>query len=345
MPQHSQDPASQSQTEMPIAREVASNIWKITIPIPFPLRTVNMYALLGKEGWALIDTGMGTPDARAAFEEGMRLAGISLVDLRAIILTHHHPDHIGLSGELHEKSGAPVYIHPIDRESLRMMYSGTMPERFGRVSDFFAQHGFPRTHLWLSQMDNRAMRQIINVPPNDAFQMVEDGQMLELLGEVYKIIWTPGHADGQICLFRERDGVFFSADHVLPRITPNIGLYSALDRPNPLQDYLESLVKVSTVPARIVLPGHREPFPDLLQRTTEIIEHHQQRLALIVMLLEKQPQHATQIMERLFDDRLKNDEAKRMAVAEVLSHLEYLRYKGQVKQQKTNDGLILYEVV
>jgi glyoxylase-like metal-dependent hydrolase (beta-lactamase superfamily II) len=345
MPQHSQESASQPQAEQPVAREVASNIWKITIPIPFPLRTVNMHILQGKEGWALIDTGMGTPDARAAFEEGMRMAGVSLEGLRAIVLTHHHPDHIGLSGELHEKSGAPVYIHPIDRASLRMMYSGTMPERFGKVSDFFAQHGFPRTHLWLSQMDKQAMRQIISVPPDEAFHMVEDGQRLELLDEIYEIIWTPGHADGQICLFRERDGVFFSADHVLPRITPNIGLYSALDRPNPLQDYLDSLVKVSTVPAHIVLPGHREPFSNLLQRTTEIIEHHQQRLVQIATLLEKQPQHATQVMEQLFSDRLKNDEARRMAVAEVLSHLEYLRYKGQVTQQKTNEGLILYEVV
>jgi glyoxylase-like metal-dependent hydrolase (beta-lactamase superfamily II) len=345
MAHHSQEQASQPEAEQPVAREVASDIWKVTIPIPFPLRTVNMYILRGKEGWALIDTGMGTPDARAAFEEGMRIAGVSLEGLRAIVLTHHHPDHIGLSGELHEKSGAPVYIHPIDRESLRVMYSGTMPERFGKVSDYFAQHGLPRTHLWLTQMGRQAMRKIISVPPDEAFRMVEDGQKLELLDEVYEIIWTPGHADGQICLYRERDGVFFSADHVLPRITPNIGLYSEIDRPNPLEDYLDSLRKVSKVPAQIVLPGHREPFSDLLERTTEIIEHHQQRLAQILGLLEERAQNAAQIVEQLFMNRLKNDESRRMAVAEILSHLEYLRYEGQVKQETTKDGLILYEVV
>lgn len=327
---------------LPDAREVARQIWKLTVPIPFPLRTVNMHALVGSDGWVLVDAGMGTPDARAAFRAGLERAGLDIRHLKAIVLTHHHPDHIGLSGELHEQSGAKVYMHPIDEASVQVIYSGTMPERFGRVSHFFTQHGLPPTSLWLNNVNREEARKILSVPPHEAFTLVEHGDYLELADERYRVIWTPGHSDGQICLFRERDGVFLAADHVLPRITPNIGLYSEKDRENPLGDYLASLEKVSTLPASIVLPGHGNPFVGLRERTQEITEHHYQRENALAEMLSDGPQHAYQLTQRLFQDRLKNDETKRMAMAEVLAHMEHLRFNGRVARQHTSDGYILY---
>ncbi len=347
MQQASSERPKRPEELLPEAREVAENIWKITVPIPFPLRTVNMHALVGQNGeWAIVDTGMGTPDARAAFTAGLQRAGLSIDKLQAIVLTHHHPDHIGLSGELHEQSGAKVYMHPIDEESVQRIWSGTMPERFGMVSNFFTKHGLPQTSLWLNKVDQKESRRILSVPPHEAFTMVEDGEYLDLMGERYYVIWTPGHADGQICLFRERDGVFLAADHVLPRITPNIGLYSEHDRPNPLGDYLASLEKVSSLPATIVLPGHNEPFPGLKERTQEIIEHHHQRVQQLLAMIKERPQHAYSLTEQLFHNRrLNNDETKRMAVAEVLAHLEYMRYNGLLEQQITPEGTILYAVM
>ncbi|GAC1636747.1 MAG: MBL fold metallo-hydrolase [Ktedonobacteraceae bacterium] len=331
---------------LPETREVASGIWKICVPIPFPLRTVNMHALVGQDGgWAIVDTGMGTPDARTAFATGLQHAGLSIDKLQAIVLTHHHPDHIGLSGELHEQSGAKVYMHPIDEANVQFIWAGTMPERFGRVSDFFTKHGLPQTSLWLTRVDREESRRILSVPPHEAFTLIEDGAYLDLVGERYRVIWTPGHADGQICLFRERDGVFLAADHVLPRITPNIGLYSEHDRTNPLDDYLASLEKVSKLPASIVLPGHGEPFIGLAERTQEITEHHYDRENQLLAMLTERPQHAYSLTEQLFHNRLKNDETKRMAVAEVLAHLEHMRYNGRVKHYPKQDGIVLYEVV
>ena len=347
MQQASSEQAKQPEELIPETREVAPGIWKLTVPIPFPLKTVNMHALVGDDGlWAIVDTGMGTPDARAAFTAGLAHAGLSIDKLQAIVLTHHHPDHIGLSGELHEKSGAKVYMHPIDEESVQRIWSGTMPERFGPVSDFFTKHGLPQTSLWLNRVNREQSRRILSVPPHEAFTLVEDGEYLDLVGERYRVIWTPGHADGQICLFRERDGVFLAADHVLPRITPNIGLYSEHDRNNPLGDYLASLEKVSTLPASIVLPGHGEPFIGLAERTQEITEHHYERENRLLEMLREQPQNAYQLTEKLFHNRrLSNDETKRMAVAEVLAHLEHMRYNGRVEQQITKDGIINYKIV
>jgi len=334
---------------LPEAREVAPGIWKITLPIPFPLRTVNVYALVGADGWALIDAGMGTPDAREAFAAGLKRAGLDVAGLKSLVLTHHHPDHIGLSGELQEESGAQVYMHPIDEQGLQVIWSGTMPERFGRVSAFFQQHGLERTALWYNQANQanpQALRTILRVPPHEAFTLVEDGATIDLVGEQYRVIWVPGHSDGLIALFRERDGVFIASDHVLPRITPNVGLYSKYDRPDPLGDYLASLHKVESLPASLVLPGHGEPFPDLAGRVHELIQHHEEREAQILQLLQERPQHATALTRQLFPSRrIESDEALRMAVAEVLAHLEYMRYTGKVEQSSTDDGIILYTIV
>ncbi len=345
MQQASSERPKRPDEPLPVAREVAPGIWKLTVPIPFPLRTVNMHVLVGQNGnWVIVDTGMGTPDARSAFTAGLQRVGLSIDNLQAIVLTHHHPDHVGLSGELHEQSGAKVYMHPIDEESVQVLWAGTMPERFGRVSDFFTKHGLPQTSLWLTKVDREESRRILSVPPHEAFTLVEDGEYLDLVGERYRVIWTPGHADGQICLLRERDGVFLAADHVLPRITPNIGLYSEHDRENPLGDYLASLKKVSTLPTSIVLPGHGDPFIGLKERTQEITEHHYDRENQLFTMLKERPQHAYSLTEQLFHNRLKNDETKRMAVAEVLAHLEHMRCNGLMKRGVTQHGIILYEI-
>ena len=338
-------PARRADEPLPEAREVASGVWKITLPIPFPLRTVNVYALVDKDGWVLVDAGMGTPEAREAFAAGLERAGLQVANLKGIVLTHHHPDHIGLSGELQEESGATVYMHPIDERSVRIIWEGTMPERFGRVTRFFRQHGLERTELWYTQADPKAVRTILRVPPHEAFTLVEDGDCVTLAGELYQVIWVPGHADGQIVLFRESDGVFVAADHVLPRITPNVGLYSEHDRLNPLGDYLHSLHKVEHLHASIVLPGHGEPFADLAGRVREIVQHHHDREEQILTLLRDHPQHAAEITRQMFPSRrIQSHEALRMAVAEILAHLEHMRLNGLVAQQRTEDGIILYKI-
>jgi len=220
-----------------------------------------------------------------------------------------------------------------------------MSKRFGRVSSFFKQHGLENTDLWYTQSDPKAMRSILSVPPHEAFTLVEDGDVVELAGEKYRVIWVPGHSDGQVVFFRERDGVFLAADHVLPRITPNVGLYSEGDRMNPLNDYLNSLRKVENLPASIVLPGHGEPFEGLGERVREILQHHDERLGRLVTLLQERPQHAADLTRQMFPNRrLNNHEVLRMAVAEILAHLEYLRLQGTLKQQLTDEGIILYEI-
>ena len=343
MQKFSQSASSPSDASFDPPQQVATNIWRIPLPIPFPLKSVNIYALVGKEGtWSLIDTGMGTPAARSAFVAALAHTGLELERLQSIVLTHHHPDHVGLSGELQELTHVPVYMHALDKAAISFLASDGMPERFKRVSLFLSQHGLPPTELWFSRVDPSVLHSLLRVPPQDAVQTVSDGSMLELAGSLYSVLWTPGHSDGQICLYREQDQVLLSADHVLPRITPNIGLYNEYDRPNPLEDYLSSLARVAPLPASVVLPGHGDPFSDLSGRVSAISAHHTQREQQILTLLSQLPQHATQLTATLFGDRLQNDEAWRMAVAEVVAHLEHMRSLQVLTRALSPDGLLFY---
>ncbi len=341
MQHSSQSPFQYSFEPLPDAREVVPGIWKITLPVPFPLRTVNVYALVGRDGWALVDTGVGTLAAREALTVGLVRAGLSLSKLQAIVLTHHHPDHIGLSGELYAQSRALVYMHPIDERNLRLIWDGGIVESFGQMADFFRLHGLASGEPAYVQDDG-----LLRVPPHEAFTPLADDTLIELAGEDYRVLWVPGHSDGQITLLRERDGVFLAADHVLPRITPNIGLYSPLDRPDPLGDYLHSLHKVESLAVSLALPGHGEPFVELGNRVREILQHHVERASRLRGFVAEQPQNAARLTERLFiNRRLNNLEARRMALAEVLAHLEHLRYQGQLAQHSDPTEGIIYTAI
>src|SRR5690349_13753408 len=172
MQQPPQVPPQWGDEPIPEAREVAPGIWKITLPIPFPLRTVNVYAAVGNNSWALVDAGIGVPEARAAFWEGLQRIGLTVDALRAIVLSHDHPDHIGLSGELQEQSGAAVYMHPIDEASMHFLWGGKLPDSFLRVSKFFLQHGMPPGDRWFSLAGSEKVRDIIRVPVHEAITFV-----------------------------------------------------------------------------------------------------------------------------------------------------------------------------
>jgi len=164
------------------------------------------------------------------------------------------------------------------------------------------------------------------------------------------VLWTPGHSTGHICLFDARNKVLLSGDHVLPHITPSVGLHVRAAS-NPLADYLDSLRLVGRLEAELVLPGHGEPFHGLPERTGELIAHHQRRLDEIHGLLEREPERALTgyaiaarmnwSRRRTWDD-LSGFE-RRMAVTEALAHIELLHARGEVHKEYA-DGEITYRL-
>jgi glyoxylase-like metal-dependent hydrolase (beta-lactamase superfamily II) len=338
-------PGEEGDQERP--REIEPGLWSIPLPLPFALRSANVYLTDdGDGGWTLIDAGFGLPADEAALRAGLAAAGVSLADVTALLITHAHPDHIGLSGPIHEESGAPVYLLAGEEAQMYRVWSAPADPRTDpliAVAEMYAAHGLSAQAAAGAAGGTRRLRQILRIAPAKATHPLRDGDELRLGRWCYRVLWTPGHSDYHMCLLRD-DGLFFSGDHILPGITPNIGWYPDA-RPDPLADYLVALHKVRDLPVRLVLPGHRAPFTDLAARVDELREHHRERAEQIRTLLAASEggMTAAAVAAALFGARLQGVDDLRFAVAEMVAHLEHLRLGGCVALERRG-GLAIYRV-
>jgi glyoxylase-like metal-dependent hydrolase (beta-lactamase superfamily II) len=320
---------------------IERGVWRIPLPLPFALRSANAYLLGGDGEWALVDCGLGTPAGEAALRAGFEVAGVASERISAIVLTHAHPDHIGLAGPIHAASGAPVRLLGSEAQHLVQVWGDPEQSALRASQAMYAAHGMPVADLEQIARGNRAVRRAIHLPPTEALVPLADGDLIVLGGDTYQVIWTPGHSDYHLCLLRA-DGLFIAGDHVLPRITPNIGLYPN-GRPNPLSDYRSGLARVRDLPVRLALPGHGAPFVNLAGRVDELLAHHAERAVHTRVLLAAYPDGADAytLAGDLFGGRLRGPDDRRFALAETLAHLEDLRARGQVERIERG-GRVVY---
>ena len=337
--------ADRRATEYPAhedAREIEDGLWRIAVPLPFALRSANIYLIANGDGsWTLVDAGLGQAADEEALREGLARAGVAPERVSALILTHAHPDHIGLANTIQQAGGAPAYMLRGEDEHLYGVWSGRGDDRFGPLERMYVENGLPVEVAEAGRAMSVLTRKMLRLPKPESLQLVEDGETLRIGAHSYECVWTPGHSDYHLCLLRE-DGLFIAGDHILPTITPNIGLYPAA-RPDPLGDYFDALQRVRDLPARLVLPGHRLPFVALSERVDELRLHHEERSVLLREHLRARPEgaDAATLSSALFGDRLRTNDDLRFALVETLAHLEYLRLRGRVERQIV-DGRALY---
>ena len=320
---------------------IGETIWRIPLPLPFALRSVNIYLLDdGPGARVLIDAGLGLVPDIAAIRAGIAQAGLALEDISTIVLTHAHPDHVGYSGPIQAACGAPVYMLGDEARRMQQIWGAENTWSLDATEDFYVRNGFPLAMSLESRARSQRLRSGLRVPSPEVVRSVEPETTIQLGAHSYQTFWTPGHSDYHLCLLRD-DGYFFAGDHVLPGITPNIGFYPNA-RPDPLDDYLNALDLVRDLSVRLVLPGHRQPFTDLAGRVGELRAHHEERSAQVLALLAAQPdgQDAAQVAGALFGARLRIADDWRFAIAETLAHLEYLRRRDAVASEEREERVI-----
>ena len=306
--------------------EVVAGIRRVTLPLPTRPGHVHAYLLPGEDGWILVDTGVGLPDAKQTWAAELDAAGGRVA---AIFVTHFHPDHVGAAADLHELTGAPVHQGALDYAQCELVWGNpAWPER---LVDWFRLQGAPDDVTAELVGQSSLYRPFIRYQ-RDPFLM-EAGERLD----GWELVAAAGHADGQLCLLK--DGVLVAADHILGRITPTVGLWPA-SRPDPLGDYLEALDRTIELAPAVALPGHGDLVDDPAGRARELQEHHRVRLEETTAALATEPRTGYELSFALFGDDLK-PAGRRFAVAETLSHLERL-VRDAAASRSEFDGIVAY---
>lgn len=313
---------------------IAEGVYQLKVPVPIPLVFVSAYLVEGEDGWTAIDTGFDYPEGRETWEIEARAVGCDLRrDVSRIVVTHFHPDHLGAAHWLQEIGGAPVYMLESEIENSREIWADADPAPF---IEHLVGNGMARA---LAERAAAKMRAHLVLP--EKMVPLRAGEEIPLGTGTARVVHAPGHADHQIMLHDEERRMLFAADHVLLRITPNIGRWPESE-PNPLARYLESIRSMLGLPADLVLPGHGPLFHDLDGRIEELLRHHEERLELMRREIEGAPKTPFEVSRKVFRYGLSIYE-RCFALTETLAHLEHLVLEGRA--ERIDDDIASFRAV
>lgn len=302
--------------------KVAPGVYRINLPLPWELDTVNVHLVELEEGFLLVDAGFGTDVCFGALEKSITEGGLRWKDIRKLCITHMHPDHVGLAAHILELSGADLLMHADEAEYL------AQSANTGRNMAFFdkalAAAGTPAD---LQERVHKSFTQI-----RSTFKVLKPawplrgGETMPVAGGTLEFVWTPGHSPGHMCLYSPEHGYLISGDHILEEITPNITWHPERDT---LADYLSSLEMLIPYPVRRVLPSHGNPFEGHGDWIRATHRHHAERCDRIVQSIAQGADTAHAIVLDMWQGKLSAFHYH-FAVLEILAHLEYMRRKGRL---------------
>lgn len=309
----------------------------ISLPTPFYIGPVNVY-LIKEDPITLIDTGPKTPEAIDALRSGLRSAGLSVSNIRRILLTHAHEDHCGLARSLRDEAkDAEVYVHNWETghrasrlehdESLRLLQRAGVPEEdiqsMRRLYDDVRQYA--------DSLEENHCRALV------------DGDELEFEAGALRVIHTPGHTPGSCSFLREADRTIIAGDCVLKRITPN-----PVISPDPidpsrrfrsLAEYLVSLARVRSFAPTLVFGGHGDPIHDFEELFNRYLKLIRERQATVLGVIPSEGVNAWEVSRALFPGV--DDVHSFLAVSEAVAHLDYAQSEGKIAVEMS-DGREIY---
>ncbi|MGD2103278.1 MAG: MBL fold metallo-hydrolase [Acidimicrobiia bacterium] len=320
---------------VPAPQSLGDGIHVIPAPLPFESPPwVNAYAIEDSSGIVLIDCGTDWEPGRIALREGFAELGLDEGAVHTLVVSHLHPDHVGMASRLVRELGCRFVMH--ERAAKLVDRYNDTPGYVERLRGIAHTHGVPEKLVAAALNIERADYMPIIDPPD---HLVADGDDIDLGGgRSLHVVHTPGHEPAHICLLDTRTGIFFSGDHVLPRISPVI-MYD-LDIGDPLGDYLGSLDRLVKMHIGLTYPAHGTIIEHGEERARQIILHHDRRLRDMADLAAETYVSAWTVMLKSFRPNLNPIQA-RLAFLETVSHLEHLKVIGRVDVED-REGKTLY---
>ncbi|MDO8878940.1 MAG: MBL fold metallo-hydrolase [Pseudolabrys sp.] len=320
--------------------EVMPGIVWIRLALPFALNHVNIYLIDDGEGWAVLDTGLGDQETQDVWKT--LLADHIDRPLTRLIVTHFHPDHIGMAGWLAAQFDLPVHMSETEYLLSRNIHLDPGALDAEHYRRFYLRHGLDaETTQRVVTQGHAYLRFVTGLPPT--FERLVDGDRLTLGGRDFQVITGGGHSPEQVVLYCAAERIFFSADQVLSKISPNVSVTATIPNGNPLNDYLRSLAALGEIiPAdALVLPGHGLPFHNAPSRIKELTAHHQARCDQILAACVTEPRSVAELVPLLFHRPLDPQQTS-FAFSEILAHVNLMLRKGQIETADTAPGLVRY---
>jgi len=308
--------------------EVADGVFELRLPIPFEDGLVNVFLFVDGDEADLLDCGMNSEESLALIRSSLEELGGKR--LRKLVVTHIHPDHYGAAGVLAGPGRADLYLHRLEVPLVNPRYV-ELEQLVKEVRRYLLVNGVPREDAEVLSNSQRALSDVVS-PAEPAVQL--DGAETLMLGRTeVRVEWTPGHSPGHVCLYAEAGGLLFAGDHMLPELSPNIGLHPQ-STPDPLHEYLDGLTRMADLRPKLVLPAHGRPFTDAAGRVEILRAHHQRRLDRVRVIVGDGELTAWQVALELWGAR-ENLYEKRLALQEALAHLQALAVDGALEKRVT----------
>jgi glyoxylase-like metal-dependent hydrolase (beta-lactamase superfamily II) len=325
-------------------REVAAGIFWSRVALPFRLNHVNVYLIDDGSSWNIVDTGLANRASQETWEHllGGCMAGRPVAK---IIVTHHHPDHVGLASWLADKAQAEVVMSGTEYLLGLTYWLDSDAMKADHYREFYRARGLERD-IAESILNRSARYQSLTAPLPFSFRRVLHGEQLRLNGRSLEVITGGGHAPEQVLLYCPDARVFFAADQVMLGITPNVSVSPRNPSGDVLGLFLTSLRALAdgVDASALVLPGHNLPFTGLGSRVAEIDRHHEARLADIVQFCADTPRSAADLLQILFRHPI-DRAVVALAFGEACAHVNRLLEQGRITASVDPDGVQRYSSV
>ncbi|MEZ5559813.1 MAG: MBL fold metallo-hydrolase [Pseudomonadales bacterium] len=326
--------------------EVAPGVRWLTMPMGGSLSHINLYLLEDRDGWWVVDTGLGLPETARLWREVFEteLGGRPVL---GVICTHMHPDHVGQAKMITDEFQCPLYMTRAEYYQARAFSGGGPSYQSSWIGrDFYVRAGMPADYLeqLRKQWEHRSSEGMSMPEMPAGYRRLQHGDVLTIGGQDWQVVVGSGHSPEHACLFSPARKILLSGDQILPVITSNVSVHPTEPEANPLKDWMESHDRLLALPAdTLVLPAHNLPFYGVRERLRQLIGHHEDRMLAIEEHCVN-PAVAKALLPVLFARHL-DPRQMMMALGEAIAHLHLLMHRNRIERTLHEDGQYRYHSI